>query len=512
MALNNRNYNIIFHLHTVSGIVISVLLFVIFFAGSFSFFRDEIVNWERNDKVVSTEEITIDLDTAIDSIQTTNKLLGRDISLKKYYEEDQVNVTLSASKNEALKDEAASFFYLNTKDYSTTTYQDSYTLGEFLYRLHFFAQIAYPYGYWLSGFTAFFFLFALITGIVIHWDKIVSNFYVFRPKAKLKTVWTDAHTLLGTISFPFQFVYAVTGAFFMIKTLIVAPNVFALFNGDNNKLFDALEYNAPTYEYTNNNLEKVVHFNQYLYLTKKQWPNFHINKIDIYNFGDENMHVNIEGNLPLDKKFTGIGQLSFYPSNNSSKILKNPYTENGYLDGVKNSLYRLHFGDYAGYPLRIISFILGIFGCVVILSGVLIWFNARNKKNITEKNRKFNNSVLQVYLAICLSMYPATALSFIAVKLIGSSGMSFIYYFYFLVWLILSVFYSIKNNTSFTTKNTLLLGSIFGILIPFINGYISGNWFWLSFTTKSFHIFFIDAFWLLLGFISFFSYLQIQKK
>ncbi|RYG94835.1 PepSY domain-containing protein, partial [archaeon] len=34
-----------FHTHTVSGIVISVVLFVIFFAGSFSFFRDEIINW-----------------------------------------------------------------------------------------------------------------------------------------------------------------------------------------------------------------------------------------------------------------------------------------------------------------------------------------------------------------------------------------------------------------------------------------------------------------------------------
>ncbi|HAI43900.1 MAG TPA: hypothetical protein DCM40_40295, partial [Maribacter sp.] len=96
-------------------------------------------------------------------------------------------------------------------DATTKDYVSSYTLGEFLYRLHFFAQLPHPFGYYLSGFVAFFFLFALLTGIIVHWDKIISNFYVFRPMTKLKTVWTDAHTALGVIGFPFQFVYAVTG-------------------------------------------------------------------------------------------------------------------------------------------------------------------------------------------------------------------------------------------------------------------------------------------------------------
>ena len=35
--MGNRIYNILFHTHTVSGIVISVALYVIFFTGSFSF-------------------------------------------------------------------------------------------------------------------------------------------------------------------------------------------------------------------------------------------------------------------------------------------------------------------------------------------------------------------------------------------------------------------------------------------------------------------------------------------
>jgi len=44
-ALQPRLYNILFHTHTVSGIVISFALFVIFYAGAFSLFRDELYRW-----------------------------------------------------------------------------------------------------------------------------------------------------------------------------------------------------------------------------------------------------------------------------------------------------------------------------------------------------------------------------------------------------------------------------------------------------------------------------------
>ena len=66
--MNNRHYNIYFHTHTVSGIVISVVLFVIFFAGSFSFFRDEIINWERNESTAITREIQLDYNTTLNKL------------------------------------------------------------------------------------------------------------------------------------------------------------------------------------------------------------------------------------------------------------------------------------------------------------------------------------------------------------------------------------------------------------------------------------------------------------
>ena len=251
--MKNRTYNIIFHTHTVSGIVISVALYVIFFAGSFSFFRDEIVNWERNQVVEATDHMQFNVDSLLDSIAKNHDLNGRDVELKKYYREQQVGISLSASKDSLASEEAktAHFFYINTKNFNENSYLESYTLGEFLYRLHFLAQVPYPIGYYLSGSVALFFLFAIITGVIIHWKKIITNFYMFRPLEKLKTMWTDAHTTLGMVGLPFQFVYAVTGAFFMIKLLLVAPSVVILYNGDQDKLYYDLGYTHHTFEPAN---------------------------------------------------------------------------------------------------------------------------------------------------------------------------------------------------------------------------------------------------------------------
>jgi len=512
--MNNRHYNIYFHTHTVSGIVISVALFVIFFAGSFSFFRDEIINWERSESTTITKEIQLDYNKALNKLDKEYVLHGRNITISKPSVENRVAVYMEGTKDTLApaKQKEGTFFYLDTKSFKTFTYEESYSLGEFLYRLHFFAQIPYPAGYYLSGFTALFFLFAIVTGLLLHWKKIVSNFYIFRPKEKLKTLWTDAHTALGMIGLPFQFVYAVTGAFFMIKLLIVAPAVMALYQGDDKKLYKELEYNDPEYKFDNKKLTAPFNIEQLVAKTKSNWKDFEITKVFIQNYGDTNMHMIVEGEIPNHKKFTGIGKVIYRIADGKEIARKNPVTQTNYLDIVKNILYRIHFGDYGGYALKIISFVLGIITCFVIISGVMIWLVARQKNNLPEKKRRFNAAVVHIYIAICLSMYPITALAFIATKIFYPLTQDDLYWIYFGGWLILTIFFILKKNDAFTNKFCLISGSILGFLIPITNGIVSGKWFWTSFIENKIQVFFIDAFWILLASITLYVAISLKPK
>lgn len=512
--MNKRNHNIFFHLHTVSGIVISVVLYVIFFAGSFSFFRDEIINWERNESITNKDEITLNFDSAIDSLKSDHNLFGRDFTINKPFNERRVNVSLQGSKDSLATDEnkTSKFFYLDPITLKTYNYIESYTLGEFLYRLHFLAQIQYPIGYYLAGFIALFFLFAIITGVLIHWKKIISNFYIFRSKEKLKTLWTDAHTALGMIGLPFQFVYAVTGSFFMIKLLLVAPSIAVIYNGDQSKLYEDLEYSDPSYSFENKKQKDPISINDFINQTKKNWEDFHIKSVQIFNYGDANMHILVEGETNYKNKLIGIGKITYKAYTGEIVSSKNPTTTTTYLDGVKKILYRLHYGDYGGYALRVISFILGIITCVVIISGVMIWLVARDKKNIPEKKKRFNERVVRVYLAICLSMFPITALTFIAVKIFNPAGQSFIYSFYFIGWLLLAIFFILKKDNYLTNKHTLLLGSIIGFLIPITNGLITGNWIWKSFVENNHQILFVDVFWIFISLTTLYISIKLKRK
>ncbi|RZJ68736.1 MAG: PepSY domain-containing protein [Flavobacterium sp.] len=507
--MENRKYNILFHLHTVSGIVISVVLFVIFFAGSFAFFRDDINSWQHNQSSANNEYLDIDIDKALIKLDSGYILQGRTFQLSRPFREQEFIAHLDPTKD-SLADKKArihEYFYVNPTTYKMKTYDQAYGLGEFLYRLHFLAQIPYPYGYYLAGFTALFFLFAIITGVLVHWKKIISNFYVFRPKEKLKTMWTDAHTALGMIGMPFQFVYAVTGAFFLINIFLVAPTVMTLYKGDDAKLYRELGYTNIEYEFANKRAPIAINFNEIAATAKKQFKDFNITMIEIQNYGDANMHVIAEGAIPRATKFTGIGKVIFDAKGNIVKK-KDPYQTNSYLEGTKDVLYRIHYGDYAGYTLKIVSFVMGLLTCFVILSGVMLWLTARNKKNTDAKKKRFNNRVVRIYLAISMSMYPVTAAAFMAVKIYPEAEMNFLYAFYFTAWLLLTILLLLKKDYGFTTRFCLAAGSVLGFSIPITNGILTGNWFWMALDAGLFQVAFIDIFWNVLAIATLFAFLK----
>lgn len=543
--MNIRNYNIYFNTHTISGIIICALLYVIFFAGSFSFFKKEISAWQNNSSFYNLKVEPKQYNKFLDSVSQDYNLQGRDIIfyLQQNGAKGYVNFTPSkdtivnkqnlealAQKSEGEKKGRGrrgrggngdakyvnqDFIHNKTGDYAT-----NYDMGEFLYRLHFLAQLnevpirvgIAPFGYLVAGITAFLFLFALITGLLLHWDKIVSNFFTFRPFSKWKTVWTDMHTALGVIGFPYQFMFAVTGVVLIINTVLITPFANHLYDGRADKVYEDLEatQNFPL-EYSYKHLDKKFDLSEYLKMAKVRWPQSEYKRVTIKNYGDENMFVVVEVEPHFNKSFAGSGALAVQVSNDKVLQEKSPYTDVTYINRVRSIIYRLHLADFGGYPVKAIYFVLGVTGCLVIISGILIWLVARDKNNVIPRKRKFNFWTANVFLAVCLSMLPVTALTFIAIKLSPTVTQEFIYAFYFRTWLIFSVYFIIRRNLNLTNQETLMLGAIASILVPIVNGIKTGSWFWDNFLAGRMDLFIVDFLWLLLGFISIIALMKIKK-
>ena len=175
--MSKRNYNVFFNTHTVSGIVISIGLFVCFFAGAFALFMDNINNWEANIKsepyntkidyecvlkIVEEEGFTMQgrnffmglRDDEHPYIQVSSQLLQEIDSTK-------TNENIELAKKDSLANAAISLkinpvtYQVEAREFQNTTTQ----LGTFLYHLRYFEQIP-AVGIYLAGLVALFFLFA----------------------------------------------------------------------------------------------------------------------------------------------------------------------------------------------------------------------------------------------------------------------------------------------------------------------------------------------------------------
>jgi uncharacterized iron-regulated membrane protein len=527
--MDNRKHNIYFHTHTISGIIVCAILYVIFFAGSFAFFKEDLSAWQKNRSLIAKHDpVRRDLNHVLDSLSDHYTLKGRDFEFYMQRNGQGAYVTMTASHDTTVKaktksktpqrrrggrrganDDSAYFTYdfVNQKP---ADYQAGYDMGEFLYRLHFLAQLnvvpirlGSPFGYLLAGIVSFIFLFALISGLMLHWNKIVSNFFTFRPWNKWKTVWTDLHTGLGVLQFPFQFIFAVTGIVLIMNSFLTLPFAKALYKGDTEKIFQALEYSdSSRFEYTYKPLDRVFDLTGFVSGAEQRWQGADISLVSVKNYGDANMHVIVQGKPHADRSFAGSGKIVYRVSDGKTLYETSPVTHTTYIDHVKALVYHLHFGDFGGRPVRVMYFVLGALGCVVILSGILIWLVARDKNHVAKHKRVFNFWTANVFMASCLTMLPVTAFTMTALLFLENPGQAEIYHWYFYSWLILGIYFIVRRDLAVTSRETTLLSAITCFLLPLCDGIIRGNWLWSTYTRGAYDILFIDLLFLSLSALS----------
>jgi len=500
-GLSARLYNITFHTHTVSGIVISFALYVIFFAGAFTLFKDEFYQWE-NPAAREHLSASVDYDDILEKLKKTTPQfdLSEDITIRTETAERPLVYVYGHLITPKGKPE---IHYYTTYSPATGTFskEEKTTIGETLYRLHFFDQIPFI-GRYLSGFVALFFAFAVVTGVMIHWQNIFTKFNGFSLKGSLKNLWTNSHTVFGLLGLPFQLMYAITGAYYMLSFLVLLPVVMIFYGGNQQKALEAIlpervlvtNENSPL---TNKNL-KITSLLDHI---KTQHPDLELNYLQIKNYDREDGMLS--ASLENSKTFAGSGSVTI--SLHEGKIVSDKLPgSTGYAQLILPGIARLHFATFGGLALKIIYFFLTLFTCFVIISGVLLWKEARNKKSYSDQQKRFHHRVTMCYLAISFGLFPAVAILFGAELLVPDmeKHVFWVRTIFFVSWLLLSVAGLFAKTEARSTALYLMLGGIFSVLVPVTNGISTGDWIWVSLPKDNFHVALTDIFWLAAGIIS----------
>ena len=410
--------------HAWVGLIISTILFIIFFAGSLSLFREDIISWERDPYFTVSDDVqNFSIDAIISQVTEEYNvhthgyfILQRPTveqpSSNLYFEEEIATQGNLDNEKGGQQEDHIDKHLVISPDGKILGDGNAFDWGNFLYQLHYNLHIP-EVGLYFVGVVTLFFFVALLSGVVIHWRKIISKFFQYRKDGK-KDKLLDAHNLIGVMGLPFHIMYAFSGLVFNLLIVYQVSYAVALYGGDQAKLFKAAGVVDVHIEETN--ITVPVQGIDKLYLTAKEsLGEVDITRISIDHFGDESASVTFRGD---DKtQFSTRKEVTYHIASGRELYLTNNNYDNDIRGGLA-VIASLHFCDFAGYSLRILFFILGIGTCYIILTGNLMWLQKRANLR-SEKQNKFG---IQLVKAMTTGGFIgtvfATAVGFICARLL----------------------------------------------------------------------------------------------
>ncbi|MEW6994007.1 PepSY-associated TM helix domain-containing protein [Colwelliaceae bacterium MEBiC 14330] len=434
--------------HAWVGLIISTILFIVFFAGSLSLFRDNIIAWETNPHFSSDKNIeAFNVDEIITKIAQNYKVYDHGYFVIDFPTKDHP-ITNTYFEELSVDGEHIDRNLLLSANGDIVGHGDGFNWGNFLYRLHIDLHIP-EVGLYFVGIITLFFFVALISGVVIHWRKIFSKFFQYRKEGK-KDKWLDAHNIIGVMGLPFHIMYAFTGLVFNLLIIYQISYALLLYGGDQSKLFAAAGVVDVHQDETNVDLP-VTGINDLLTTAKKSLGQVNITRLSIDHFGDESASVTFRGHD--DSKFSTQKEVTYHiQSGRELYLTKDNYDNN--LRGGLSVIASLHFGNFAGYSLRVLFFILGIGTCYIILTGNLMWLDKKAKLRREKQNQLGLQLVKAMTTGGFIGTIFATGVGFICARtlpldmLSRSDLISQIFFATLFSALIISLF--IKNQSKFS--------------------------------------------------------------
>ena len=206
-------------LHTWSGLLVGWVLFMVFAAGTASYFKDEITFWTKPELHAPASRAQVRQVQAAEGAVAYLQKHGAGsprwfINLPAERQPSTDVLYLAAPASAAAPgDKSRRRFDRVSLDPATGEALTAARVtrgGEFFYRLHFdLHYMPALWARWIVGFCAMFMLVAIFSGIVTH-KRIFKDFFTFRPK-KGQRSWLDAHNVTAVLALPYHLMITYTG-------------------------------------------------------------------------------------------------------------------------------------------------------------------------------------------------------------------------------------------------------------------------------------------------------------
>jgi hypothetical protein len=342
--------------HGWIGLFISIPLFIVFWAGSLTLFYPEIKAWSvlpHTEYRSVSDQLPLNniLDTVFSEYDVNTQqrmfVVLPTETMPLYELHLPVNETPSA-KN------ALTSIYVDPVNGETVASIDSFHLADFLYGLH--IDLNLPLGDHIVGIVTLFFTVVIFTGLVVQFKKLITHFFYYRGgSTTLRYQLTDMHNVVGVMSLPYTFMYALTGLMFNLGLISQIVTLLFIYDGDRTALLNDTGFPRVTESYTG--IEREMPDLNTLITSWEEKENAKASSLRLTNYGDENALIRIIGQHRSN--FSQRIDMTYRVRENEFSADLNPAERNAFADGTR-FLYALHFGHFAGVDIRIVFFILGL--------------------------------------------------------------------------------------------------------------------------------------------------------
>lgn len=437
-------------LHTWVGLLVCWLLYLIFFAGTISFFRDEVSLWNQpsvHNIEQQADRIGAQKQQIVSGVEYLNAQAPNAPNWRITLPEERIPyLTYGYAKPKEPGQRRAQFenTRLNPNTMQPLAPFVDTRGGNFFYRLHFdLHYIDVKTARWIVCFASLFMLIALISGVVIH-KRIFKDMFVFRANKGSRS-WLDVHNLSSVFALPFHLMITYTGIITLIFMIFPYPAQTVYEDGIRG-FFNDVSPSSPATE-SLQGTAPLVPIKTVLDQVYTKWPEADITRVIINkpNKAAATIMVLVSPGKTLRDQ---APRLIF--SGASGELVAQTDDELTGSKALYESLNSMHTGRLAEPLLRVLYFLGGIAGCIMIATGCIMW--AKRIRERMKKNAQPSwglKLVEALNLGTLMGLPLATSAFFLANRLISTRAMERAdkeILAFFLTWLCVLIIAFVKRD------------------------------------------------------------------
>jgi len=358
--------------HTWTGILASLFLFVAFYAGGIAMFKPEITHWARAEP--SREGASADADALFATFFTTQPKTPRATLVLPGEDNSAPFIRYKAGGLERQVE-------LDAKGQLRPLTASSGATGQFVDELHRKGGLPLPMDMAepLIGVVSLVYAVALISGVVVLLPSLLKDLFVLRIGRNVKRMWLDLHNLLGVASLPFHIVMALSAAVFCLHDWLYAAQDLLIYPQG----LQAVEaQSAPKRPAVTLDTSAWLPPSQLVARAKAAAPGFEPVALDYRGVGTPKAMAHVAGTD--DRHFKRSARAGFALMDPASgQVFQSTYLPGQQRSGwasMLSSFFSLHFGSYGGEPLRVLYAVLGVMGALLFYTGNVLWIETRTRR------------------------------------------------------------------------------------------------------------------------------------